>query len=214
VIIVAGNPALAVGGDPRRMAHLLGSGLLVVASITILLAGGASAKVETEPPAARSERSAEGAAETGGHPLIAPGPFRLACLQDGVRIAEGRGLDQIAIPPSSLIGALSFRRSGARSRSIIVPLGDGLTTCVLSPEVDHLRPAAAAVERAIVTNRVATWSSALAEASGRVEPVRSFADARGRICREFTQSMTIAGHHEIGRGVACRSRRGSWRLVR
>jgi surface antigen len=209
---MAGSPASA-DSEPRRGARRPGLGLLAAATL-LLLAGGASAKVETASPAARADRPAEGAAETGGHPLIAPGPFRLSCLQDGLRIAEGRGLEQIAIPPSSLIGALSFRRSGERGRSIIVPLDGGLTTCVLSPEFAQLRPAAAAVERAVVTNRVATWSAADAEASGRVEPVRSFADARGRICREFHQSVTIAGHHEIGSGIACRSRRGSWRLVR
>jgi hypothetical protein len=200
------------------VARLLGLGLAAVASV-VPLAGGAAAKVETEP---RSEKSGppESAAETGGHRLIDPGPFRLSCQQDGVTIAEASGVEHIAVPPTSLIGALSFRQRGNRRSSIVLPLGDGFTTCALSPELERLRPAAAAVERAIVANQVTTWSLAPAdasgwvEASGRVEPVRSFTNRQGRACRVFLQSITIAGHREIAHGVACRSRRGSWRLIR
>jgi hypothetical protein len=194
-----------------RVRPLMRIGTVVLAMAGLLLPAGAFAKVRSG--SSSSVLSTDPQAETGGHPIIAPGPFQLACSQNGTKVVEGRKLDHLAVPPSSLIGALSFRQAGEGGQVLILPMADGITTCVLSQHPEYLKRAAAAFERAIVNNRATTWASARAEASGRVVPLRSFADGAGQTCREFVQSITVAGRLETGTGVACRGRHGSWRLV-
>ena len=72
--------------------------------------------------------------ETGGHRVIPPGPLHLKCTQFGREIAEGRQLERLAVSPSNVLGWFSFQRRGDRGRTIIMPVGDGLTTCTLSQE--------------------------------------------------------------------------------
>jgi hypothetical protein len=198
------------GMDRARLTRI---GAIVLAMAGLLLPAATFAKVRSGSGSSAASRSADPQAETGGHPIIAPGPFQLACSQNGTKVVEGQKLDHIAVPPSSLIGALSFRQAGEGGQVLILPMADGITTCVLSQHPEYLKRAAAAFERAIVSNRAATWALARAEASGRVVPLRSFADGAGQTCREFVQSITVAGRLETGTGVACRGRHGSWRLV-
>jgi surface antigen len=47
-----------------------------------------------------------------------------------------------------------------------------------------------------------------------VEPGRTFQQADGRYCREYTTSATIGGRAEQVYGTACRQPDGSWQLVK
>jgi hypothetical protein len=196
----------------RQSSRLAGLGAILLTLGTLVFSSEAGATIDQLSSPTAAANAASPPAETGGNRVIGPGPFQLACMQNGTKLVEGRRIEQIAVSPFSLIGSLSFRRSGDSGRSIILPLGDGLTICVLSQEQQYLKRAAAAFERAIVTNRITTWASARSEAHGRVVPFRSFGDSRGRTCREFTHSITIAGDSDIATGIACRDGSGPWRL--
>jgi hypothetical protein len=153
----------------------------------LLLAGPAAATVVQR--SASDKPAAPPAPETGGSPVVPSGPVHVACTQQGVTIVEGEQVRHLAVSPLTVIGALSFQAPGEHGRTLVIPFGDGRTTCVLSQEPDYLRRAAAAVRAAVAEDRAVTWAVARSGASGRVEPTRSFV------------------------GTACRRDEGDWRLM-
>ncbi len=48
---------------------------------------------------------------------------------------------------------------------------------------------------------------------GSVTPTRTYQTARGESCREYQQTVTIAGRTETAYGRACRDADGTWRLM-
>jgi surface antigen len=58
-----------------------------------------------------------------------------------------------------------------------------------------------------------TWNNPQNEHSGSVTPVRDGYSESGRYCREFYQTVSIAGKTEDAYGVACRQPDGTWRIV-
>jgi surface antigen len=44
-------------------------------------------------------------------------------------------------------------------------------------------------------------------------PSRTYQTASGQYCREFQQTVTIAGEENQGFGTACRQSDGSWKIV-
>ena len=112
-----------------------------------------------------------------------------------------------------MIGALSFQAPGEHGRTLVIPFGDGRTTCVLRQAPDYLRRAAAAVRAAVAEDRAVTWAVARSGASGRVEPTRSFVGQDGRPCRDFSQTVRVRGRSERSTGTACQRDEGDWRLM-
>ncbi|HEX6843243.1 MAG TPA: RT0821/Lpp0805 family surface protein [Stellaceae bacterium] len=79
---------------------------------------------------------------------------------------------------------------------------------------DTARQAAATAERrALADNAPADWSDPRSGASGRVRPLRSFTDAAGRQCREYSQTVKIAGRSHSDTGISCLESAGNWSLV-
>jgi surface antigen len=189
--------------------HLVGGAALLA---VLLLPAIAFATVETGSKRDRATASAEAPAERGGTRAIAPGPYRMTCTHHGQTILDARRIEDVAIPPSVLAGALAFR-SVEGGASLVLPLQDGSATCVLGQEPEYLRRAARAVERALGTGRAAAWAVGQARAYGNIAPLRNFADASGRPCREFRHTTTIAGHTESTYSVACRGPGSIWQIL-
>ncbi len=79
---------------------------------------------------------------------------------------------------------------------------------------DTARRAAATAERqALADNAPADWNDPQSGTSGRVRPLRSFTDAAGRECREYSQTVNISGQRQSDTGIACRQSDGNWSLV-
>ena len=79
---------------------------------------------------------------------------------------------------------------------------------------DTARQAAASAERrALADNAPADWSDPRSGTSGRVRPLRSFTDAAGRECREYSQTVNIAGQRHSDTGIACLQSAGNGSLV-
>jgi 17 kDa outer membrane surface antigen len=182
-----------------------------LAGACLLLAAPASATVVQR--SASDKPAALPVPETGGSPVVPSGPVHVACTQRGVTVVEGDQVKHLAVSPLTVIGALSFQTPGAHGRTLVIPFGDGRTTCVLSQEPDYLRRAAAAVRAAVAEDRAVTWAVARSGASGRVEPTRSFVGQDGRPCREFEQTVRVRGRTETSTGTACRQGGGDWRLM-
>jgi surface antigen len=63
------------------------------------------------------------------------------------------------------------------------------------------------------TGQTRTWDNPDSGHSGAITPVKTYATAEGRNCREFRQTVTIEGREESAYGTACREPDGSWRIV-
>lgn len=116
-------------------------------------------------------------------------------------------------------GGLLGSQFGAGSGSALAALAGTLAGGYLGNRLgnrfdEDARATAAQAERqSLDTNQPADWSDAQAGASGRVRPLRSFTDAAGRECREYSHTVNIQGKQESGTGIACRQSDGSWSLV-
>lgn len=49
--------------------------------------------------------------------------------------------------------------------------------------------------------------------SGTVTPVKTYQNANGQYCREYTQTVTIEGKPEQSYGTACRQPDGAWKIT-
>lgn len=81
-------------------------------------------------------------------------------------------------------------------------------------EVDRIK-ANEAVNRAHTApvGETITWNNPRTGNNGSVTPVRDGTSSSGRYCREFQQTVTVAGETQQGYGVACRQPDGTWRIL-
>ena len=63
------------------------------------------------------------------------------------------------------------------------------------------------------TNEATPWVNPDTGESGSVVPTRTYQNAAGQPCREFTQTVIIAGQKQEAYGTACRQPDGSWQIV-
>lgn len=64
-----------------------------------------------------------------------------------------------------------------------------------------------------VSGNAAQWTNPDTGNSGSVTPQPAFNNADGQYCREYQQTVTIAGKAETAYGTACRQPDGSWKIV-
>jgi len=79
-------------------------------------------------------------------------------------------------------------------------------------EADQQR-AYSAERTAVARNESITWNNPETGNRGTIEPVRTYTNDAGNLCREYTHSVYINGRPETARGTACRQDDGTWRLV-
>lgn len=58
-----------------------------------------------------------------------------------------------------------------------------------------------------------TWVNPNSGNSGSTTPVKTYQQDNGQYCREFLQTVTIAGEEQQAYGTACRQPDGSWKIV-
>ena len=63
------------------------------------------------------------------------------------------------------------------------------------------------------TGTTSRWINPDSGNSGAVTPTRTFQTNSGQFCREFSQSIVVAGQKEEAFGTACRQADGSWKIV-
>ena len=52
------------------------------------------------------------------------------------------------------------------------------------------------------------------QAAGSITPTKTYANAKGENCREYTQKIVVGGKSESAFGTACRRSDGSWEIVK
>lgn len=116
-------------------------------------------------------------------------------------------------------GGLLGSQFGGGSGSTLATVGGTLIGGFLGHELGQRldQPeqtrAAQAERQALATNAPTSWSDPKRNVSGQVQPVRTFTDAAGRECREYTHTVNVQGQTQTGSGVACRQPDGTWALV-
>ena len=60
----------------------------------------------------------------------------------------------------------------------------------------------------------ASWENPDTSNSGTVTPMRTYQAQSGEYCREFEQTITVAGETRQAYGTACRQPDGNWQVVR
>ena len=141
---------------------------------------------------------AVGCAESGYGPKRTVGGLAGAALGGLLGAQFGSGKGQLAATGAGvLIGGLIGSEIG---RSM--------------DEVDRIK-ANEAVNRAhsAPIGETIAWNNPRSGNSGTVTPLRDGTSTAGRYCREFQQSITVAGQAEEGYGIACREPDGTWRIL-
>ncbi len=64
------------------------------------------------------------------------------------------------------------------------------------------------------TQQPSTWRNPDTGNSGAITPVKTFQTAQGQYCREYIQTVTIAGQEQQAYGTACRQPDGTWLIVK
>ena len=129
--------------------------------------------------------------------------------------APGAARATTGAPPGGSGTTVATVGAGTAADSIAGTLAGGYFGNQLGSRFNETARQAAAVaeRRALADNAPADWSDPRSGASGRVRPLRSFTDAAGRECREYSQTVNIAGRRQSGTGIACLQSAGNWRLV-
>jgi len=63
------------------------------------------------------------------------------------------------------------------------------------------------------TGTESTWRNPDSGNSGSITPTRTYESAGGQYCREYQQTITVAGETQDAYGTACRQPDGSWQVV-
>jgi surface antigen len=63
------------------------------------------------------------------------------------------------------------------------------------------------------SHQTSTWVNPDTGNSGTFTPVRTYRSEAGRYCREYEQTVTVAGRQQQAYGTACRQPDGTWKIV-
>jgi surface antigen len=64
------------------------------------------------------------------------------------------------------------------------------------------------------TQTTTTWRNPDSGNYGSITPVETFQTASGQYCREYTQTVVVAGEKQQAYGTACRQPDGTWKIVK
>ncbi|NJC88214.1 MAG: glycine zipper 2TM domain-containing protein [Desulfuromonas sp.] len=64
------------------------------------------------------------------------------------------------------------------------------------------------------TNATTTWRNPDSGNYGAITPVDTYQTASGQYCREYTQTVVVAGEKQQAYGTACRQPDGTWKVVK
>ncbi len=139
-----------------------------------------------------------------------------ACQQGQVNKSTGGTL--IGAGLGGLLGAQFGSGAGQLAAVAIGALGGAFIGSEIGKSLDNADKAA--LERtsqgALEANRIgqtSTWQNPDSGHSGSVTPTRTYQTASGENCREYQQTVTIAGKTETVFGTACRQSDGTWKIT-
>lgn len=136
---------------------------------------------------------AMGPKETGGALLGAAGGAAI-----GSQIGHGTGR-VVAVAIGTLAGALLGQSVGQ--------------TLDRADQMAMERNAQYALENTR-TNSTTEWRNPDSGNYGAITPIETYQTASGQYCREYTQTVVVAGEKQQAYGTACRQPDGTWKIVK
>ena len=144
--------------------------------------------------------------------VLALGMVGCASVQDNPKAAVG-GLGGAAV------GGLMAAALGGGGLGIAAGvIGGGLLGGFLGNVLDdkdkerQARTTQVALETT-PSGRPSTWNNPDNGHTGSVTPTRTYQNAQGQYCREFTQDVSIGGQQHQAYGTACRQPDGTWKII-
>jgi surface antigen len=64
------------------------------------------------------------------------------------------------------------------------------------------------------TQSTTTWRNPDSGNYGSITPVETYQTASGQYCREYVQTVVVAGEKQQAYGTACRQSDGTWKIVK
>lgn len=138
-----------------------------------------------------------------------------ACAEQGGPLTrEGVGTATGAVAG----GVLGSTIGGGAGRTVAIVGGallGGMLGNVVGKQMDQSSVTAydGASQRALDSGQSQSWNNPANGQSGTITPLRQYADASGRPCREYDQNIYVDGQHYKGHGAACRISSGEWQIV-
>jgi surface antigen len=114
-----------------------------------------------------------------------------------------------------LLGAATGTQFGKGSGRTVAVLGGAILGAVLGGNVsksiqDADKRNAQSVLETTPAGQTVSWKNPDTGAAYTVTPTRTYQQANGRYCRDYTTWVFIDGYEEIARGTACRTPNGAW----
>jgi len=134
----------------------------------------------------------------------------------GMNKTTGGGL--IGAGLGGLAGSQLGHGSGKGVMTVLGVLAGGLVGSQVGASLDRadLNYANQATQTSLETappGQALPWRNPQSGNSGTITPQRYYQNQSGHYCREFQQTISVAGQTQQGYGTACRQPDGSWKIV-
>lgn len=148
-------------------------------------------------------------------PLVAASALTLAgCADQGQKQTGGTLIGAAA---GGLLGSQFGGGVGKIAATAVGVLAGGWLGSEVGKSLDNadkaaMRQSAQYSLEATKTGHTSNWSNPDSGNSGTVTPTKTYQTAEGEYCREYQQTVTVAGKTEEAYGTACRQPDGSWKV--
>lgn len=156
---------------------------------------------------------------------IKPGKFLIPLVAASALVlagCEGQGGKQtggtlIGAAAGGLLGAQFGSGAGKLAATAIGALAGAWAGNQIGQSLDNadkaaMRQSAQYSLEATKTGHTSNWSNPDSGNSGSITPTKTYQASSGEYCREYQQTVTVAGKTEEAYGTACRQPDGTWKI--
>ncbi len=124
----------------------------------------------------------------------------------------------IGVVAGGLLGSRFGKGEGQLAAAAIGALAGGFIGGSIGKNMDEndKRMLALTSQKALETapsGSAVEWNNPDSGNYGSVQPVRTFKDQSGQYCREYSQTVVVAGKQQKAYGMACRQPDGQWKIT-
>lgn len=92
-------------------------------------------------------------------------------------------------------------------------LGQALGSYLTNKDLNYYNNSSQGALSNFTNGQTASWSNPQTGNEGTVTPIKTYNNSQGQQCRDFQQSISVAGEEIQTTGTACKQRNGTWKLV-
>ena len=160
----------------------------------------------------RSVTDPTGRRSLGRRIAVAAGPLLLVLLT-GCSSTDSQK-EVVGLVGGAATGALIGTGIGGIAAIAVGAVAGGIAGDRIGHALDERDRAQAhrAERSAVRLGKTVAWHNRSSRHSGTVQLIKTFVNAHGRQCREFSHTIVIDGHKQTGIGIGCREKGGKWVL--